>query len=67
MGCVSQLGMPEVYDLVQYLINQYEVLPDSFLRDLLTKILDNDDDPVEQLQDIAWTDIMASGRHNVNR
>lgn len=59
--------MPEVYDLVQYLINQYEVLPDSFLRDLLTKILDNDDDPVEQLQDIAWTDIMASGRHNVNR
>lgn len=58
--------MPKIYYLVEYLVDEHKVLPDCLLSNLFTEILDDDDYSVEQLQDIAGTDIMASGCHYVN-
>ena len=66
MGGVGELGVPEVNDFVQYLVNQYKVFADGFLIDDPTEILDYDHDAIQQLQDIGRRDVEASGGYNID-
>lgn len=64
---VGELRVSEVYDLVEYLINEHKVLPDGLLIDDPTEILNDDHDAVQQLQDIGRGYVEASRSNHINR
>lgn len=53
MRGIGQLGVSEVDDLVEYFVDEYEVLSDDFFIDEPAEILDDDYDAIEQFQDVG--------------
>ena len=66
MGCVGQLRVSKVDDLIEYLINEDKILPDDFFIDDPAKVLDDDYDAIEQFQDVGGRDVEAGGGHDVD-
>lgn len=58
--------MSEVDDLVEYLIDEDEVLPDDFFIDDPAEVLDDDDDAIEKFQDVGGRYVKPCGRHDVD-
>lgn len=66
MGGIGELGVSKIDDLVEDLVDEYKILADDFLVDGSAEVLDDDDDPVEQFEDVGGGDVEAGGRHHVD-
>lgn len=66
MRGVGELGMSEVYNFIEDLINEDKILADGFFIDDTAEVFDDDDDAVEKLQYIGWGHVEAGGGYDVD-
>lgn len=66
-GCIRQLRVTKINDLIEYLIDQYKIFSNGLLVDNATEIFDYDDDSIQKFKYVGGRYIESSCSHHVDR